>query len=128
MRQQQWNCVGFLGKQGSEVNVESVTGVLDLHGEIGVAVDASFRLPPVVLRFPVLFGVAQPFTRDAPGRVVLDIARQVLERLGSDFGEFQQLLEVIQLLVGNVSLEWFGLERSFGRDGIPRHDWREKNI
>ena len=63
--------------------------ILDGDFEVRIAVVTLLGLAPIVPRFPVLFGVREPFARDAPVAVILDIASEILECLGPNAGVFE---------------------------------------
>lgn len=86
----------LLRKQRDEVHIISVapTGRLNRDLVVRIAVDVSFRGPPVVFGLPFLLGCLQPVAPDVEAMEVFGIGGLVLVGLWTDFAELQQGIEV----------------------------------
>lgn len=79
--------------------------IFHFGGEVWVGVDVVFMFSPVEFVEPLLFGIGDP----VPGNSIATINRwiRVFEVRRGDWGEFEKCLEVLELLLIDVSFERF---------------------
>lgn len=129
MNQQDRNCVFSLRKKSNKMNVE----ILNLHLPLGETVYAGLGGFPVAVSIHDMITFQDinrkdsvPFVRfqpplahghhPVPGNAISTIRLQVLVRRRCKFGQFDEGLEVIQLLLG---------DRHFERGGVSLRCWRQ---
>lgn len=137
MGNEERDCVWVLGEEGEELDVVGETAVFDLGDVVGEGVNAGFGFSPVISILPSLLSFAKPFVCDTEVEVVFDVRNLILVGLRtvrkglamkvrmlyfwSNLGQLQQLLEVIEVFVRNMGLEWLQIQRSFAWNRIERH-------
>lgn len=109
MIESQRNRIRFLGEQGYEMNVQIMAFVIfDICCEVWVGVDAVFVFSPVEVVEPMVFGICDPVARDTVAAVDGFVGVLVVWRC--NWREFEQGLEVLELLLVDVGLERLDFE------------------
>ncbi len=80
--------------------------VLDGGFEVREGVGSVLTFTPVIVRFPVLFGVGEPF----PGYAEAAVAIGVFEACWADWRELEELFELLEFLVIDVGFEGVDVE------------------
>lgn len=81
--------------------------IFDIGSKIRERINPIFMFPPIKLRLPLLLSIRKPI----PSHTKLPLSISILKNGRTNWRKLQQLLEMLQFLLIDMSLEVFDIER-----------------